>query len=31
MDKRELTQVLQDPASAMRRLLNGWADVPLLL
>jgi hypothetical protein len=31
MDKRELTQVLQDPASAMRRLLNGWSDVPLLL
>ena len=31
MDKRELTQVLQDPASAMRRLLNGWTDVPLLL
>jgi len=31
VDKRELTQVLQDPASVMRRLLNGWADVPLLL
>ena len=31
MDKRELTQVLQNPTSAMRRLLNGWADVPLLL
>lgn len=31
MDKRELTQVLQDPASAMRRLLTAWADVPLLL
>ena len=31
MDKRELTQVLQDPASATRRLLNAWADVPLLL
>ena len=31
MDQRELTQVLQDPASAMRRLLNGWADIPLLL
>ena len=31
MDKRELTQVLQDPASAMRRLLSAWSDVPLLL
>lgn len=31
MDKRELTQVLQDPASAMRHLLSAWADVPLLL
>ena len=31
MDKRELTQLLQDPASAMRRLLSAWADVPLLL
>jgi hypothetical protein len=31
MDNRELTQVLQDPASATRCLLNGWADVPLLL
>jgi hypothetical protein len=31
MDKRELTQILHDPESAMRRLLNGWADVPLLL
>jgi hypothetical protein len=31
MDKRELTAVLQDPASAMRRLLGAWADVPLLL
>ena len=31
MDKRELTQVLHDPASAMRSLLGAWADVPLLL
>src|ERR1044072_7293906 len=31
MDKRELTQVLQDPASAMRRLLSAWGDIPLLL
>jgi hypothetical protein len=31
MDKRELTQILQDPASAMRHLLNGWTDVPLLM
>lgn len=31
MDKRELTTVLQNPASAMRRLLSSWSDVPLLL
>jgi hypothetical protein len=31
MDKRELTQLFQNPASAMRCLLNAWADVPLLL
>jgi hypothetical protein len=31
MDKRDLTTVLQDPASAMRRLLSIWSDVPLLL
>ena len=31
MDKRELTQVLYDPVSAMRGLISGWADVPLLL
>ena len=30
MDKRELTAVLQDPASAMRRLLTAWSDVPVL-
>lgn len=30
MDKRELTTVLQDPASAMRRLLTAWSDAPLL-
>jgi hypothetical protein len=31
MDKRELTTVLQDSESAMRRLLSAWSDVPLLL
>lgn len=31
MDKRELTIVLQDPASATRHLLGAWSDVPLLL
>jgi hypothetical protein len=31
MDQRELTTVLQDPTSAMRRLLSVWADVPLPL
>ena len=31
MDKRELTQVLYDPVSAMRGLISGWADIPLLL
>ena len=31
MDKRELTIVLQDPASATRRLLRAWSDLPLLL
>jgi hypothetical protein len=31
VDKRELTTVLQDPASAMRHLLSAWSDVPLLL
>ncbi|HET6979412.1 MAG TPA: hypothetical protein VFI24_23975 [Pyrinomonadaceae bacterium] len=31
MDKKELTQVLHDPTSAMRRLLTVWGDVPLLL
>jgi hypothetical protein len=31
MDKRELTQVLHEPVSAMRGLISGWADVPLLL
>jgi len=31
MDRRELTIVLQDPASAVRRLLSAWSDVPLLL
>jgi hypothetical protein len=31
MDQRELTLILHDPASATRRLLDVWADVPLLL
>lgn len=31
MDKRELTAVLQDPASAMRYLLSAWSGVPVLL
>jgi hypothetical protein len=31
MDKLELTTILRDPTSATRRLLNVWADVPLLL
>ena len=31
VDKRELTTVLQDPASAMRRILNVWSDIPILL
>jgi len=31
MDKRELTTVLQDPASAMRSLLNVWSHVPVPL
>ena len=31
MDTKDLTTVLQDPASAMRRLLSVWSNVPLLL
>ena len=31
MDQRELTTVLQDPVSAMRRLLSAWSDVPVPL
>jgi hypothetical protein len=31
VDRRELATVLQDPASAMRRLLNVWSDIPVLL
>lgn len=31
MDKRELTTVLHDPASAMRVLLSAWSQVPLPL
>src|SRR6185369_5465197 len=31
MDKRELTTVLQNPASAVRQLLRAWSDVPVLL
>jgi hypothetical protein len=31
VDRLELTTVLQNPASAMRRLLSVWSDVPVLL
>jgi hypothetical protein len=31
MDQREFTTVLQDPVSAMRRLLSVWSDVPVPL
>ena len=31
MDKRELTIILKNPATAMHRLLTVWSDVPLLL
>jgi hypothetical protein len=31
VDKRQLTAILQDPASATHRLLRMWRDVPLLL
>ena len=31
MDKRELTNILQDPTSATHRILSTWSDVPLLL
>ncbi len=31
MDRRELTAILQNPASATCRLLTMWRDVPLLL
>jgi len=31
VDQRELTAILQDPASATRRLLSAWSEVPLLL
>ena len=31
MDRWELTTVLQDPASAMRRLFSVWSDIPVLL
>jgi hypothetical protein len=30
-DKRELTTMLQDPASAMHRILSNWSDIPMLL
>lgn len=30
MDKRELTTVLHDPASATHRILSAWSDIPLL-
>lgn len=31
MDKQELTTILQDPASAMHKILTSWAVVPVLL
>ena len=31
MDKRELTILLQDPASATHRILTTWSDVPIPL
>ena len=31
MDKRELTTLLQNPASAMHRILSTWSDVPIPL
>lgn len=31
MDKRELTILLQNPASAMHRILTTWSDVPIPL
>jgi hypothetical protein len=31
VDRRELTTVLQDPTSAMQRLLSLWSDIPILL
>jgi len=31
VNSTELTAVLKDPASATRRLLTAWSDVPLLL
>lgn len=31
LDNRELTAVLENPASATRRLLAAWAEIPLLL
>lgn len=31
IDKRELTAILQDPASAMRRIFSVWSEIPILL
>ena len=31
VDKHELTTILHNPKSAMRRLLTMWGNVPLLL
>lgn len=31
MDKRELTALLQDPASAMHCILSVWSDTPILM
>lgn len=31
MDKQQLTTILQDPTSAMRRLMSVWSEVPIPL
>jgi hypothetical protein len=31
MDKRQLTILLHDPASATHRILSAWSDIPILL
>jgi hypothetical protein len=31
VDRRELTAILENPASAMRRIFSVWSDIPILL